>query len=442
MTTSETTAPPGAPSKDHAEFLGNAKWVALGILFVVYVFNFIDRQIFAILQESIKRDLGLSDTELGLLGGFTFALFYTTFGVPIARLADRSNRSLIIAVCLAVWSFMTILCGRAVNFWTLALARIGVGIGEAGCSPSAHSIISDYFPPKERAGALAIYSVGINVGVMFGFFAGGFIDQYFGWRHAFLAVGLPGLLFALVVKFFLKEPPRGLAEGRVDEIKASAPPKMVEAFKTLWKRRSFRHISVASGLHAFVAYGNQFLPPFFQRVHGFETGELSLWLGLMSGIVGGLGVLAGGWLSDRYGAKDRRWLTWIPAVAILAALPFAMAGLLVPSGYMALALLTIPAFLNPIYTGPTWAMTQGLVGPRMRAVAVAVLFFILNMVGLGFGPVAVGMLSDAFAAHGFGTSSIRWALLATGLINIWAAVHYILAARTLREEMAAAERGE
>ncbi|NWG46007.1 MAG: MFS transporter [Alphaproteobacteria bacterium] len=424
-----------------ARVSGNYKWFALGILFMVYVFNFVDRQIFGILQQSIKEDLGLSDTQLGLLGGFAFALFYTTFGIPLAWLADRANRSKIIAVCLAVWSLMTILCGRANSFWTLALARIGVGVGEAGCSPPAHSMISDYFAPAQRGTALAIYSLGISVGVMFGYFAGGWINQLYDWRTAFLAVGLPGVVFAVFVLLFLREPPRGMAEGRVEEIRATKAPTMLSVFKMLWGRRSFRWLSIAAALHAFVSYGNQFIPPFFERSHGFETGPLSTWLGLITGIAGGLGIFLGGYFSDKLGAKDRRWMAWLPAWAMIIALPIGLAAYLVPNGNLALILLILPTILNYSYNAPTFAMTQGLVAPRMRAVAVAVLFFILNLIGLGLGPVFVGALSDALMPS-LGQESMRWALVATGFINVISAICYFQAARFLREDMAAADRGE
>lgn len=224
----------------------------LFILTAVYVFNFIDRQILVILQESIKQELGLSDTQLGLMSGFTFAIFYVSFGIPIARLADKGNRRNIIAVSLTIWSAMTTLSGMAQNFIQLLLARIGVGIGEAGGSPPAHSIISDLYPPKKRATALAIYSTGISIGILLGFLIGGWVNQYLGWRMTFLVVGVPGILLALILRFTLKEPPRGLSEKGTDAV--SQQHSMKDVFRLLREKKSFRYIAVGAGFAAYVGY--------------------------------------------------------------------------------------------------------------------------------------------------------------------------------------------
>lgn len=265
----------------------------LFILTTVYVFNFVDRQILVILQESIKQELNLSDTQLGLMSGFTFAIFYVSFGIPIARLADKGNRRNIIAVSLTIWSAMTALSGAAQNFIQLLLARIGVGIGEAGGSPPAHSIISDLFPAKKRATALAIYSTGISIGILIGFLLGGWIDQYFGWRTAFLVVGIPGILFALILRFTIKEPPRGLSEkgnAIVDQHHS-----MKDVFRLLREKRSFRYIALGAGLAAYVSYtATSWLPPFMARVHGMGSGEIGTWLSLIFGIGSGLGYFMGG----------------------------------------------------------------------------------------------------------------------------------------------------
>jgi MFS family permease len=418
----------------------NYRWYALGILFVVYVFNFIDRQIVSILQEPIKRDLGLSDAQLGLLSGFAFAVFYATLGIPIARLADRTSRSKVIAAALLVWSVMTSLCGVARNFATLLLFRIGVGVGEAGCSPPAHSLISDYFPARMRATALGIYSSGIYVGVMFGFLAGGWINEFFGWRRAFVAVGLPGALFSLVVFFTLREPQRGLSDGRAVQAGGAAnTPSLIAVFKLLWSQRSFRHLSFAAALHAFVSYGaGGWLPPFFMRLHGMSSGEVGTWLGLIAGIVGGAGTLIGGWAADRLGVKDRRWYCWVCVISLVVHAPFVTAGFLADSPYVALALYLIPAFMGPVYNAPNFAMTQGLVPLRMRAAGAAVLLFVINLIGMGLGPTFVGWVSDLLEPS-LGVQSLRYSLLISTAFNIWSAVHYLLAARTLREELAMTE---
>ena len=225
---------------------------ALAILVMVYTFSFIDRQILSILIEPIKNDLGLSDTQMGLLTGFAFAAFYATLGIPIARFADSSNRRNLIVASLGVWSLFTALSGLALNFWHLLLARIGVGIGEAGCSPSAHSMIADYYPAEQRATALGIYSLGIPLGIMFGLFVGGAMEEAFGWRSALFVVGVPGILLALIVRFTLHEPARGFAEKRTD---TGTQPGVVETLSYLWQKKSFRHLSFAAGLTAFVGYG-------------------------------------------------------------------------------------------------------------------------------------------------------------------------------------------
>lgn len=403
----------------------------LGILVVVYVFNFIDRQILSILLQPIKLDLGLSDTQLGLLSGVAFAVFYVGFGIPIARLADRSSRVNIISVSITVWSVMTAVCGLAQNFWQLLLARIGVGVGEAGCSPPAHSLISDYFSPETRATALSIYSLGIPIGVMIGFLAGGWIEEYFGWRTAFVVVGLPGVLMAVVVRMTLREPPRGHSEDIQHD---GAHLGLGEVAAYLWGLRAFRHVALAAGLHAFVGYGViGWLPSFLARSHQMGGAEIGTWLALLAGIVGGLGTLAGGYLGDRYARRDRRWYVWIPALSLLVTVPFSFFAFLAGDKYLALLMYIAPTFFGAFYHGPTLAIVQGLAQVRMRAISAAVYIFIVNLVGLGLGPLAVGVLSDLLHPS-FGVESLRYALLGVFMVNIWSAVHYLIAAKTLRED--------
>ncbi|MFW6092548.1 MAG: spinster family MFS transporter [Pseudomonadota bacterium] len=405
---------------------------ALSVLVVVYTFNFIDRQILSILLEPIRVDLGLSDTQLGLLTGFAFAAFYATLGIPIARYADRSNRRNLIALALTIWSGMTAVSGLAQNFWHLLLARIGVGVGEAGCSPPAHSMIADYYPAERRSTALGIYSLGIPVGILFGFIAGGWINEFFGWRMAFLVVGLPGLLLALVVRLTLREPDRGMSEGRVV---SSDQPGMMETFSYLWQKRSFRHLALGGALTAFVGYGVvTWIPAFLIRSHGMQTGEVGTWLGIILGIPGGIGIALGGYLADRFGAKDTRWFLWVVSVALLAGMPFAIGVYLAPGPYWALLLLVLPVALGNFYQASTFAQTQGLVTLRMRSVAAAVLLFILNIIGLGLGPQVTGVLSDALRPQ-FGDESLRWSLLICSLINAWAAFHYYLAGKYLKADL-------
>jgi len=416
---------------------------ALGLLVVVNVFNFLDRQILSILLEPIKRDLRLSDTALGFLTGIAFALFYTFAGIPIARWADHGVRRSIIALGLTVWSGMTALTGLAQTFTQLALARVGVGIGEATCSPPAHSLLSDYFPPERRATALSILALGIPIGIMIGYLAGGWVNQFFGWRMAFFVVGLPGLALAGVVRLTLREPSRGYSEG----LQAGEPTpteSLREVLRFLWGLRSFRHLSLAASLHAFCGYGAlAFVPAFMIRVHGMtNTAELGAWLGLITGIFAGIGTFLGGTLSDRFAGKrqDARWYLWLPAGATLLGVPFTFLFYLWPEGRTAL-LLSIPgSILGPMWLGPTAAMTQGLVKLRMRATTSAILLFIINLIGLGLGPQTVGLASDLLTPF-YGREAIRYALLSivvTG--SVWAALHYFAAARTLREDLQAKDR--
>jgi predicted MFS family arabinose efflux permease len=409
-----------------------ARQYALGVLVVVYTFNFIDRQILSILLEPIKQELGLSDTALGLLTGFAFALFYATLGIPIARYADKGNRRNLVALALAIWSCMTALSGLAQNYWQLLAARIGVGVGEAGCSPPSHSMISDYFPANKRATALGIYSLGIPFGILFGFIAGGWLNEFFGWRVAFFVVGVPGLLLALVVRFSLREPPRGMAEGRTD---TGEQPGILETFSYLWNKRSFRHLAFGGALTAFVGYGIvTWVPSFLIRSHGMDTGEVGTWLGLILGIPGGIGIVLGGWMADRYGARDTRWYLWVVSVALILGAPFAFGVYLSDSPVWALIFLIMPVLLGNFYQATTFSQTQGLVTLRMRAVAAAILLFILNIIGLGAGPQAVGILSDLLNPA-YGQESLRYSLLIFSFVNVWAAWHFYVAGKTLAEDL-------
>ena len=409
-----------------------ARHYALGILVVVYTFNFIDRQILSILLQPVKDDLGLSDTAMGMLTGFAFAAFYATLGIPIARFADRSNRRNLVAWALGIWSIMTALSGLAQNFWHLLAARIGVGIGEAGCSPPAHSMIADYYPADQRATALGIYSLGIPFGIMFGLFAGGWINEFFGWRAAFFIVGLPGILLALIVRFSLREPPRGMAEGRAD---SADQPSVGETLRYLWAKKSFRHMSFASALAAFVGYGFiTWAPSFLTRSFGMGTGEIGTWFGLILGIPGGIGIALGGYLADRFGAHDPKWFLWTTAVALIICVPLNIVVFISTNSTTALLAMILPVLLGNFYQATTFSQTQGISALRMRAVAAGILFFILNIIGLGLGPQLVGILSDVLNPE-YGDESLRYALLICSLVYLWAAVHYFIAGRHLSGDL-------
>jgi predicted MFS family arabinose efflux permease len=422
----------GLPAQQaRASFSTGYRQYVLGVLVVVYVFNLIDRQILSMLLEPIKRDLQLSDTQLGLLSGIAFAVFYTTFGIPIARYADKHSRVRVISWSLAAWSLMTAICGLAQNFWQLMLGRIGVAIGEAGASPPSHSLISDYFAPANRATALGIYSLGAPIGVMIGFLAGGWLVHFFDWRTAFIVVGLPGVLMAVIVSRTVKEPPRGLSEG-VQSVQEQVPLK--EAFMYFWSRPSFRHLTLAAGLHAFASYGLlTWLPAFLVRSHQMGAAEIGTYMAMVSGIVGGIGTFAGGYICDRFGQNDRRIYVWIPALSLIIFIPLAILSLLSDTKEGALYFYLIPALLSPIYLGPTFSVVQGMSQLRMRAIAAAGLLFVLNLIGMGLGPMLVGVLSD-FLKPQLGAEALRYALIVAVAINLWSALHYYLAAKTLRQD--------
>lgn len=411
-------------------------YYALVILTIVYSFNFIDRQLLAILQENVKADLGLSDSQLGLLTGFAFAAFYVTAGIPIARWADRGNRRDIVALSLFLWSFMTAISGLVQNFTQLLLARIGVGVGEAGGSPPSHSIISDIFPPNERATALGFYSMGVSIGILFGFLAGGWLNEYFGWRVAFAVVGAPGILLAIMLRMTLDEPVRGLNEQRADN---ATPVPILQVLALLWSRRAFRHMAFAAALNAFAGYSSSnWTASFMIRSHAMSTGELGTWLALTMGLGGAIGVFSGGLIADRLARRDQRWYLWLPALTGFVCVPFMIMVYLADGPYTALALGIVPGVLFNVYLGNTIATTHSLVGLRMRALSSAILFLILNIIGLGLGPWTTGMLSD-YLQPTLGAESLRYAMLyVLPAVMFWSACHFLLAARSLRVDLAAA----
>jgi predicted MFS family arabinose efflux permease len=405
----------------------------LGLLFIVYTFNFIDRQILSILLPSIKAEFGANDWVLGFLAGPAFAVFYAILGVPIALIADRWSRRNLIAIALAVWSGMTAFSGMALNVTQLALARIGVGIGEAGCSPPAHSMISDYYPPDKRSAAMGIYTAGISVGIMIAFIVGGWVAQNVGWREAFFIVGIPGLILSLIVRFTIREPARGLSENRSD---SADRPGIVQVARILLRRKSFIHMAVGSGLASFGGYAVlSFFPSFLNRSHGMNEAEIGIYLGLILGISGSLGFAGGGYFADHIGKVKRKRSLLGVAVATITSWLFMIPVFLVSSPYVALAIFTVPAALSNFYLATTIAQTQSLVGLRMRAVASAFLFLILNIIGLGLGPQIAGALSHLMT-DSFGVESLRYSLLIiTAVASPWSAIHYFVAAKHIDSDL-------
>jgi MFS family permease len=419
---------PGEFSESYTRF-------ALGLLLLVYVFNFIDRQIVAILLQSIKEDLGLSDTQLGFFSGTAFALFYSTLGIPIARWSDRNSRTKLIAGALLVWSAMTALQGFARSFAVLAVARVGVGVGEAGCSPPAHSMLADFFPVSKRATVFAVYALGIPIGSAIGYATGGWVAENVSWRAAFVVVGVPGIVLAAIVRRTLKEPTRGYWDTP-SKVQEPEPVRVVARF--LARRRAFVHLAFAGALHAFIGYGaGAFNPAFYERLHDFSRAELGYVLGAVSLTAGVAGTFAGGWVTDRLSTRDVRWYVWFPALTTALSVPFLALFYLEPDRWPAVGWSLVPALLAGAYLGPTFALTQTMVPARWRSQASALLLLVLNLIGLGIGPQFVGWLSDLLAPE-YGLESVRQALVWTTTVGAtWATIHYLLAARTLRVDLEA-----
>ncbi len=427
------------PSTDaHAQPISTAaRRYAMVVLAIVYMFNFIDRQILSILLPAIRDEFQVGDTVLGLLAGTAFALFYVTLGVPIAQLADRVNRRNLIAVAVAIWSGMTALSGLASNIWHLVLARIGVGIGEAGCSPPAHSMIADLYPPERRSSAMGFYTLGISAGIMLAYLAGGWVAQNIGWREAFFIVGLPGLLLALIVRFTLTEPRRGASEQRLD---SGTRPTLAFVARFLLSRGSFVYMAVAAGLSAFVGYSViTFMPSFAERSFDVAIDVLGFWLGLIYGIAGGLGFFLGGYFADHFGRENHRSaLSFIGLAQALSAVLF-VAVFLAPTLTLCLLLLVIPTVTSNFYLAPVLSQTQSLVSLRMRAVASSLVLLIINVIGLALGPPLTGRISDVLEPR-FGDESMRYSLLivCTVLLPL-AAFCYYQAGRSIDADLERAD---
>lgn len=411
---------------------GNAyRTYVLIVLILVYIFNFIDRQILGILASSIKAELGLTDSELGWMGGWAFALFYTAMGVPIAMLADRFNRTWIITISLTVWSGFTALCGAATGFWQLFLCRLGVGVGEAGGVAPAYSLISDYFPPQQRARALAVYSFAIPIGMALGVLFGGVIAHQIGWRWAFVICGLVGLALAPLLKLTVREPVR----GAMDVGAKKAPPASLRAvLSTLSTKPAFWILALGASCSSIMGYGLAFwLPSFLERSHGLTLVDRSLFYSAILFAGGIVGVWLGGSLGDRFGAKDKANYARVPAVAFLVSLPFYAGAMTSDSLTLAFVLFTVPQALALMWLGPTLSAVQHLVPANMRATASAVFLFVNNLLGIGFGTWFLGRLSDVLRAE-YGQESLRYSILyCLGFYGL-AAILFFLASRRLTRD--------
>ena len=401
------------------------------ILVVVYTFNFIDRQIVGILAVPIKADLGLTDTQLGLMGGLAFALFYTGLGIPVAILADRWKRTWIMTAALTIWSGMTAACGLATNFWQLFMARLGVGVGEAGGVAPAYSLISDYFPSHQRARALSVYSFGIPIGSALGILFGGYIASKIDWRFAFFAVGIAGILVAPIFKLTVAEPPRGQYDVKGPDAPA---PTLVEIVQLLMQKPSFWLISLGASASSMMGYGLFFwLPSFLVRSFGLELLEASVfYAGIL--LLGGIaGTWAGGYMADRFGAGKRGNYVIIPAVAFLLTIPLYVMAILSPNLTTTFFALLIPTGLGLAWLGPVLSAIQHVVPSTMRATASAIFLFINNLIGIGAGTVALGIISDNLQAR-FGDDSLRYAILAGTGFYLIAATLFLASAKRLAKD--------
>jgi predicted MFS family arabinose efflux permease len=441
---------------------GQRRWLVL-LVFLIATFNFADRTVFAVLGQSIKVDLGISDLELGLLNGIGFALLYSMSGLPIARWAERGNRVHILSLALAVWSCMTALGGIARSFTGVLVSRVGVGIGEAGFLPPVASLFSDYFVARRRATVMACIGLGGAIGPWLGATLGGYLAEAHSWRTAFLVVGLPGLVLAPLFLFTVREPQRGGADR--DASAREPPPSFGAVLRALWAKPAFRHLAVGGAL---ASSGNTaislFLHAWFVRVHHLGPARAGVLFGLLALVGIGIGSLIGGFGADRASRRDTRWLAWLPALGLLVAGPLYVLAFLQSSVTPALPLLAAGGMLVFTYYSPTLAMTQNLVGPRMRATANFVYGFVGTMVGFGLGPALLGYASDrlataAFTGGGFAATcpggvapagalpalasqcqaaaatGLEQAMLAVGLLFAWASVHYFLCARSLRQDL-------
>ncbi len=413
--------------------------VMLWTLLIVYTLNFLDRQILNILAEPIKAELGLSDTALGLLAGPAFAVFYAVLGIPIARFADKrsTNRVWLISVSLAIWSAMTALCGFVQNFTQMLLARIGVGVGEAGCTPAAHSLISDTVPPEKRSSAIAFFGLGVPIGSLLGLIIGGIVNDLYGWRAALMLVGAPGLLLAVVLPFLIREP--RVSAGAVGDAAArgnAAPAlSMTAALTEIFSIRAYRYIFIAASITAFLSYGKGLWTiSFFIRSHGLSTTQAGLAMAVALGIAGIVGTLLGGKMADMFGKTDKRHLLTFPAIGMAVAAPILFAGYWMEDWRVAVALLIVPTILNAAYYGPAYACVQGLVRPEARAVAASMVVFGQNLIGLGLGPLAFGALSDALMPMA-GAESVRWVLYGAAWLGIIPAFFFWRASLRLNAEL-------
>jgi MFS family permease len=396
-------------------------WYGLVLLTAINMFAQMDRIALAILLQPIKLELHLNDQELGLLTGLAFALFYAVLGLPLARLADRGSRTRLLSTCLALWTLMTTVSGFARSFPQLFLARIGVGVGEAGCLPASFSLIGDMFPRARRTMSIAIFQCGGTAGISIGTFIVGMLAHYLGWRACLQVIGLAGLPIALLVFFTVPEPSRPIPKDAVAE-----PAR--QALGALWRRPAFVHLTLAYGLAAVANMGiGQWNPTFLIRVFGFSMAQIGVWAGLATAVGSVLGLLAGGLAATWLGRRDRRWELWLPGIATGLSFPLAIMMAFSPTVWMVLTCKIVFAVLSSVSSVVAMAAVQSLIEPHRRATAISLVIFLYSLLGLGLGPYLIGLVSDLLTPT-VGRESLRYGILAVSVFLPWAAAHYLRAA--------------
>jgi predicted MFS family arabinose efflux permease len=414
------------------------RYYVVFLMFVAYFLNSIDRNIINVLQQSIKKEFHLMDWQLGLMTGFAFALFYTTIGIPTARLIDGGAvRTKIIAGGLALWSVATALCGVCQNFWQLLICRAGVGVGEGTFGPSTMTMVSDYFGPTERARAMGVYLIGLPIGSMVGVATGGIIADHYGWRMALLVVGLPGLLVAVIIRATMKEPPRGLADGHYTRLEQPLP--IGQVFRTVTKKKTVFHLLLAASFASFSTVGGMvWFLPYLQRAYHLSAGEIGPRWGLMVGVTGMIGTLGGSWLADRLGKRDFKYFMLVPAASMLLSFPFYIVAMMTQNFALCFACLVVPAAINNVWIPAAMSLTQALAPLAMRALLGMFVTFAANLIGHGIAPPTIGGMSDLFTAHfGNDTEGLRWALIVAAVFYPLAALHFWLASRSVGKDLEA-----
>lgn len=447
-----TGSGPGLRHDPH--FSSRYRALLLTLILLVSAFAYIDRVIIQSLMQPIKEDLGLSDFEIGLLGGLSFAILYSTLGLPIARMAERRDRITIISVSVAIFSLMSLACGLAGNFAQLLLARVGVGIGEAGVQAPCTSLIGDHFPPERRGFALTIMRLGAPAGAMFGSFAAAWIASDHGWRVALMTIAGPGVLVALLFRILLRDPPRGLSDAAGGNAPRAEPPSLKEVLQLMMRHGAFAHMLAGLALTSMALYaGGAFTTPYFLRVHDTTLPQAGLYLGIISTVAATAGMSLGGFSIDFIARRGKHWFALLPFWGIALSVPLYFVGYAAPGAIAAVTLLTIAGIFLFFHAVPTLVAFQNMVPPTMRTTAAFIYFFVSTLIGVGFGPPLVGLASDLFASHALTSGSfaalctaprltgacaeasaigVRQALLASILLYVWAAAHYWLAARAIR----------